>query len=152
MTSIIEVIPNYEPKINDSNTEKIDLNIRDLQNKYPNGCKCCGTIYYSKNFSRMISSHFKTTKHKKTCLDPSNLLFKEDLGNSKDLKEAFDNKCKELRQIKKLNYQYKDELDKFKIKYETLERLNIMYQEKREKSLQIYSEVKEENLIDLLSN
>ena len=63
--SIIEVLPNYEPKINETNTEKIDLNIRDLQNKYPIGCICCGNTFYPKRYSSMIASHFNTTKHKK---------------------------------------------------------------------------------------
>ena len=31
--SIIEVLPNYCPKIDDKNNKKIDLNIRDLQIK-----------------------------------------------------------------------------------------------------------------------
>ena len=114
MNPIIEIIPNYEPKINENNTEKVDLNIRDLQNKYPNGCICCGTTFYPRKFSSMISSHFNTTKHKKKCLYPANQLFKEEFGSSSNLKEAFDNKCKELREEKKLAYQYKDELDKLK--------------------------------------
>jgi hypothetical protein len=63
--SLIEVLPEYEPKINETNTEKIDLNIRDLQNKYPNGCLCCGTTFYPRKFSSMIASHFNTAKHKK---------------------------------------------------------------------------------------
>jgi hypothetical protein len=78
MTQIIEVLPNYETKINEDNTEKIDLNIRDLQNKYPNGCICCGTTFYPKKFSSMIASHFNTSKHKKKCLWPANQLFKEE--------------------------------------------------------------------------
>ena len=65
MNPIIEIIPDYEPKINENNTEKVDLNIRDLQNKYPNGCICCGTTFYPRKFSSMISSHFNTIKHKK---------------------------------------------------------------------------------------
>jgi len=126
--SIIEVLPNYEPKINETNTEKIDLNIRDLQNKYPIGCICCGTTFYPKRYSSMIASHFNTTKHKKKCICPANKLYKEDFGSSDNLNDAFDNKCKELREIKKLNYEYKDELDKIKKKYEILEKLNIYLQ------------------------
>ena len=126
--SIIEVVPNYEPKINETNTEKIDLNIRDLQNKYPIGCICCGNTFYPKRYSSMIASHFNTTKHKKKCLYPANKLYKEDFGSSNNLNDAFDNKCKELREIKKLNYEYKDELDKIKKKYEILEKLNIYLQ------------------------
>ena len=126
--SIIEVLPNYEPKINETNTEKIDLNIRDLQNKYPIGCICCGNTFYPKRYSSMIASHFNTTKHKKKCIYPANKLYKEDFGSSNNLNDAFDNKCKELREIKKLNYEYKDELEKIKKKYEILEKLNIYLQ------------------------
>ena len=135
MTQIIEVLTTYEPKINENNTEKIDLNIRDLQNKYPNGCMCCGTTFYPKKYSSMIASHFNTAKHKKKCLYPANQLFKEEFGSSNNLKEAFDNKCKELREEKKLAYQYKDELDKIKLKCETLEKLNIKLQEKLTETL-----------------
>tara|TARA_B100000902_G_scaffold392666_1_gene445442 strand:+ start:110 stop:562 length:453 start_codon:yes stop_codon:yes gene_type:complete len=150
MTHIIEVIPNYEPKINENHTEKIDLNIRDLQNKYPNGCICCGTTFNSRKFSSMIASHFNTAKHKKKCLIPANQLFKEEFGSSNNLKEAFDTKCKELREEKKLAYQYKDELDKLKNKCEILEKLNIKLQEKiSETSILKPTYVKCENLIDL---
>ena len=148
MNSIIETIPNYEPKINENNTEKVDLNIRDLQNKYPNGCICCGTTFYPRKFSSMIASHFNTAKHKKKCLYPANQLFKEEFGSSSNLKEAFDNKCKELREEKKLAYQYKDELDKMKLKCETLENLNIKLQEKLTETLKT-KYVRCENLIDL---
>tara|TARA_B100000035_G_scaffold289936_1_gene276680 strand:- start:1838 stop:2284 length:447 start_codon:yes stop_codon:yes gene_type:complete len=148
MTQIIEVLPTYEPKINENNTEKIDLNIRDLQNKYSNGCICCGTTFYPRKFSSMIASHFNTSKHKKKCLYPANQLFKEEFGSSNNLKEAFDNKCKELREEKKLAYQYKDELDKIKLKYETLENLNIKLQEKLTETLKT-KDVRCENLIDL---
>lgn len=148
MNSIIEITPIYEPKINENNTEKVDLNIRDLQNKYPNGCICCGTTFYPRKFSSMIASHFNTAKHKKKCLYPANQLFKEEFGSSNNLKEAFDNKCKELREEKKLAYQYKDELDKMKLKCETLENLNIKLQEKISEVLK-HQFVKCENLIDL---
>ena len=148
MTQIIEVLTNYEPKINENNTEKIDLNIRDLQNKYPNGCICCATTFYPKKYSSMIASHFNTAKHKKKCLYPANQLFKEEFGSSNNLKEAFDNKCKELREEKKLAYQYKDELDKIKLKCETLEKLNIKLQEKLTETLKPPL-VKCENLIEL---
>jgi hypothetical protein len=148
MNPIIEIIPNYEPKINENNTEKVDLNIRDLQNKYPNGCICCGTTFYPRKFSSMISSHFNTAKHKKKCLYPANQLFKEEFGSSSNLKEAFDNKCKELREEKKLAYQYKDELDKLKFKFESLEKLNIKLQERISDILNPKNVVCE-NLIDL---
>jgi hypothetical protein len=148
MNPIIEIIPNYEPKINENNIEKVDLNIRDLQNKYPNGCICCGTTFYPRKFSSMIASHFNTAKHKKKCLYPANQLFKEEFGSSSNLKEAFDNKCKELREEKKLAYQYKDELDKLKFKFESLEKLNIKLQERISDILNPKNVVCE-NLIDL---
>ena len=67
-----------------------------------------------------------------------------------NLKEAFDTKCKELREEKKLAYQYKDELDKLKNKCEILEKLNIKLQEKiSETSILKPTYVKCENLIDL---
>ena len=99
MTQIIEILSTYEPKINENNTEKIDLNIRDLQNKYPNGCICCGTTFYPKKYSSMIASHFNTAKHKKKCLYPANQLFKEEFGSSNNLKEAFDKRFKETGHV-----------------------------------------------------
>lgn len=150
MTSIVLTLPTYEPKINENNTEKVDLNIRDLQDKYTNGCICCGTNFYPRKFSSMIASHFNTAKHKKKCLNPANYLFKEEFGSSSNLKEAFDSKCKELREAKKLLYEYKEELDKTKyeldrqkFKLEVKEALNIKLQEK------LLNNVECENLIDL---
>lgn len=148
MTSIVLTLPNYEPKINENNTEKVDLNIRDLQDKYTNGCICCGTTFYPRKFSSMIASHFNTAKHKKKCLNPANYLFKEDFGSSNNLKEAFDSKCKELREEKKLAYEYKEELEKLKFKCETLEKLNIKLQERISDILNPKN-VECENLIDL---
>ena len=148
MTSIVLTLPTYEPKINENNTEKVDLNIRDLQDKYINGCICCGTNFYPRKFSSMIASHFNTAKHKKKCLNPANYLFKEEFGSSSNLKEAFDSKCKELREEKKLAYEYKEELEKLKFKCETLEKLNIKLQEKISEILKSKI-VKCENLIDL---
>jgi hypothetical protein len=127
--SIIEVLPNYEAKISDLKREKIDLNNTDLQNKFPNGCICCGTTFYPKKYGDLINRHFDTNKHKK-CLNYANKLYKEEFGSSKNLNEAFDNKCKELREIKKLNYEYKDELDKMTKKCEIIEKLNIDLQNK----------------------
>lgn len=148
MTSIVLTLPNYEPKINENNTEKVDLNIRDLQDKYTNDCICCGTTFYPRKFSSMIASHFNTAKHKKKCLNPANYLFKEDFGSSSNLKEAFDSKCKELREEKKLAYEYKEELEKLKFKCETLEKLNIKLQERISDILNPKN-VECENLIDL---
>ena len=150
MTSIIISLPTYEPKINENNTEKVDLNILDLKEKYPHGCICCGTTFLPGKFYQMRASHIHTAKHKKKCLNPANQLFKEEFGSSSNLKEAFDSKCKELREAKKLSYEYKEELDKtkhdldsLKIKYEVKEELNIKLQEK------LLNRVSCENLIDL---
>ena len=74
---------------------------------------------------------------------PTNQLFKEEFVLSNNLTEAADIKCKELK-IKKKAYQYKDELDKLKLKYETLEKLNINYKKNFSKFTPI---VKCENLI-----
>ena len=136
MTQLIENLPIYEPKINENNNEKIDLNIRDLQNKYPNGCICCGTTFYPRKFSSLISSHFNTAKHKKNCIYQANQLFKEEFGSANNLIEAFDSKCKELRNQKKLTYLYKDELENLKFKLQTLETLNFKLQEKLTKTLE----------------
>ena len=150
-TDLIEVLPNYEPKNNEINSEKVDLNIRDLQSKYPFRCMCCGNKFVPKRYSSMISSHFNTAKHKKHCLIPANKLFLEDYGSSNNLPEAFDNKCKEARDLKKLNYEYKYELEKLKIKYEILEKLNIKLQENILESLKPKI-VECKNLIDLNEN
>ena len=147
MASIINVLPIYEPKIDEITMTKIDLNIRDLQDKYSHGCICCGTIFYPKKFSSMISSHFNTIKHKKKCINPNNQEFKQDFGSSNNLHEAFENKCKENRNLKKLNYEYKDEIDKSKFKIERLEQLNMKLQDLIQCGNN--SNIKCENLIDL---
>ena len=130
MTSLIEVTPNYEPKINTTNDEKVDMNIGDLQNKFPKGCNCCGKTYLPKKYSSLIAQHFNTAKHKKQCLTPANQLFKEEFGSSTNVTDAFDSKCKENRELKKLNYEYKDAFDKLNARYEILVNLNIQLQEK----------------------
>lgn len=146
--SLIEILPNYEPKINSDATEIVNLNIRDLQNRYPNGCICCGTLFIPKKYSSMISQHFKTKKHEKSCIKPKNDSFKNDFGNSENIIEAFDNKCKEVRQLKKLNHQYKNELDMLIKKYDLLESLNVKLQNKLLNN-NVNNSVKFENLIDL---
>ena len=130
MSQLVITLPIYETKINEANTEKVDLNIRDLQKKYPNGCICCGTTFNPKKYSSMISQHFNTAKHKKKCLYPENELFKQDLGLCNNFQEAFDSKCKELRELKKLNYDYKQEIDNIKLRCQVLEKLNIQLQER----------------------
>ena len=139
--SIIEVLPNYCLKIDEINNKKIDLNIRDLQIKYPNGCVCCNVTYLPRKYSSLIAQHFNTKKHKKLCLDPANEIFKEDCGSNENILDVFDLKCKENRELKKLNYNYKQELDSMKEKYEKeienirirfniLQKLNMALQDK----------------------
>tara|TARA_B100001758_G_C18381766_1_gene597642 strand:- start:942 stop:1394 length:453 start_codon:yes stop_codon:yes gene_type:complete len=130
MNKIITSLPVYEPKIDETSREKVDLNIRDLQKIYPDGCICCGTTFTYKKYSCMISQHFNTIKHKRKCILHANQLFKEDIGLSNNLCEAFDLKCKEMRELKKLNYKYKEELDNIIAKSNILEKLNIELQEK----------------------
>ena len=96
----------------------------------------------------MIASHFNTAKHKKKCLSPANLLFRQEFGSSSNLSDAFEDKCRENRELKKLNYQYKDELDKLKLKYDKLENLNIKLQEKITQSFNSTNIICE-NLIDI---
>ena len=62
---ITNVYPKYEPKTNWEYQTKVNMNIRDLQGKYPNGCQCCGNIYTRDKFSILVNSHFKTKKHQK---------------------------------------------------------------------------------------
>ena len=153
--SIIEVLPNYCPKIDEINNKKIDLNIRDLQIKYPNGCVCCNVTYLPRKYSSLIAQHFNTKKHKKLCLDPANEIFKEDCGSNENILDVFDLKCKENRELKKLNYNYKQELDSMKEKYEKeienirirfniLQKLNMALQDKV-----LTNNVETGNLIDL---
>ena len=46
------------------------------------------------------------------------------------MQEAFNNKCKENRELKKLNYNYKDEITQLKNSNFTLQKINLEYQEK----------------------
>ena len=116
LTNII----NYEPKTDWENNRKIDMNIRDLQEKYPNGCNCCGKFYSKNEFSRLVSSHFKTKKHKTKCLDISNEKFISDFRSVTDINRDFEEKCKEIRYCKTIifdlrreNKELKDELSKY---------------------------------------
>ena len=77
----------------------------------------------------MIASHFNTNKHKKRCISIANASFKEEFGTANNLSEAFDKKCKELREIKKLNYEYKEEVDKYKEELDKLKKKNEILQE-----------------------
>jgi hypothetical protein len=129
MSDIINIIPNYEPKISDETFNIVDLNIRDLQKKYKYGCICCGNTYLPSKYYQLISQHFNTKKHNRLCLEPAIENLKNNYGDSSNYANAFEIKCKENRELKKLNYNYKQELDKIKEKYEALESINIEYQQ-----------------------
>tara|TARA_B100001093_G_C26859789_1_gene1029399 strand:+ start:5421 stop:5879 length:459 start_codon:yes stop_codon:yes gene_type:complete len=129
MSTIINIIPNYEPKINDETYTIIDLNIRDLQKKYKFGCICCGHTYLPNKYSQLIAQHFNTKKHKRLCLEPSTENFNNNFGDSDNYADAFDKKCKENRELKVLNYNFKKELEEFKKKYDDLQTINFEYQQ-----------------------
>lgn len=152
MSNIINIIPTYEPKINDNTFKIEDLNIRDLQQKYRFGCICCGTTYLPNRYSQLISQHFNTKKHNRLCLEPASENFKNNFGESNNYAEAFEKKCKENRELKVLNYNYKMELDKLKEKYEALHNINFEYQQKILNFTNLIKNqqyIKCENLIDL---
>lgn len=96
LTNII----NYEPKTDWGNHCKIDMNIRDLQEKYMYGCNCCGKFYHKNEFSKLVNTHFKTKKHKNKCLDISNEKFISDFRDVTDINKDFEQKCKDLRHCK----------------------------------------------------
>ena len=108
-------IINYEPKTDWDNHCKIDMNIRDLQEKYPNGCQCCGKFYIRSDFSRLVSSHFKTKKHFTRCLEIANEKFKTDFKDVADIHKDFEEKCKENRYLKQMIYELREELSQCKL-------------------------------------
>lgn len=105
LTNIIQ----YEPKTDWENHRKIDMNIRDLQEKYPNGCNCCGNFYSKCDFYRLVSSHFKTKKHLKKCVQIADEKFKTDFKEVSDINRDFEEKCKENRYLKQMNYELREE-------------------------------------------
>jgi len=110
LTNIIK----YEPKTDWENHCKVDMNIRDLQQKYPNGCNCCGKFYNKSDFYRLVSSHFKTKKHQTNCLHPADEKFKTDFKSVSDIHQDFEEKCKENRYLKQMIYELRDENKKLK--------------------------------------
>jgi len=106
LTNIIK----YEPKTDWENNRKVDMNIRDLQEKYPNGCNCCGKFYSRSDFSRMVASHFKTQKHKNKCLYISNEKFISDFRDVTDINRDFEEKCKENRYLKQALYEQRQRI------------------------------------------
>tara|TARA_Y100000741_G_scaffold361234_1_gene344834 strand:+ start:1163 stop:1549 length:387 start_codon:yes stop_codon:yes gene_type:complete len=105
LTNII----NYEPKTDWENNCKVNMNIRDLQEKYPNGCNCCGKFYGRPDFSRMVASHFKTKKHYEKCLQVADEKFKTDFKQVSDINRDFEEKCKENRYLKQMIYELREE-------------------------------------------
>ena len=105
LTNII----NYEPKTDWQKHRKVDMNIRDLQEKYPNGCNCFGKFYAKSDFYRLVSSHFKTKKHQTKCVDIFNEKFLSDFKEVSDINSDFEEKCKENRYLKTLIYELRQE-------------------------------------------
>jgi hypothetical protein len=130
MTTLCNTLPVYEPKTNWELYVKEDKNIIELRKNYPNGCTCCGVDYKPNRYSTLISSHFKTQKHKKNVIDPANVTFNTDMKDANDINQAFEEKCKENRALKQLNYNYVCRIKKLE------QELNNLIS-------------KEENLIDL---
>ena len=121
MTTLTNSIPDYEPKTDWKDFKKVDMNIRDLQQNYVHGCKCCGNIYNPGRYSALIQ-HFKTQKHKKLCLDSANQTFSSDMNEANDMNTAYEEKCKENRKLKQLNYNYKEEINMLKKELDKLSR------------------------------
>jgi hypothetical protein len=112
------------------------------------GFICCGTNYGLQKFSQFRNKHMKNEKHKKNILDPATKEYRENLGDCDTLLEAFQKKCKENKELKKLNLQKQNQLDR-------ISQCNIELQEDikelKKKIKPIKLKVKEANLIDLLN-
>lgn len=110
MTTLSLVTEKYQPKSNFDKFIKEDLSHSELKKKYPTGCICCDKLYTPTEYSKMISQHFKTKKHQKNVIDPANLLFYNDFKNSNDINQLYEEKCKENRILKKVNYEYSEKI------------------------------------------
>lgn len=110
MNTLTNSIPEYEPKTDWKDFKKVDMNIIDLKHNYIHGCKCCGIIYNPSRYSSLIQ-HFKTQKHKKLTLDAANETFLSDMKEANDMNISYEEKCKENRKLKQLNYNYKEEIN-----------------------------------------
>tara|TARA_B100001093_G_C26755947_1_gene983388 strand:+ start:126 stop:572 length:447 start_codon:yes stop_codon:yes gene_type:complete len=148
MGELVQRLPNYCPKINEILGEARDLDLTEMRREYPHGFICCGNEYLLGKFSQFRGQHMKSKKHQKNILDSATQEYKENLGDCDTLLEAFQKKCKENRELKKLNLQKQTELDR-------VLRCNIELQEEikefKKKLKPVKLKVKEENLIDLLS-
>jgi hypothetical protein len=147
--------PQYYPKIDSYTNEARDLDLSELRRKYPIGFKCCDNNYLPEKFSQFRAQHIKTCKHIRKVISPATQEFKENLGDSDSLLEAFEKKCRENRELKKLNLQKQLEIDKEKLDKDRILQRNIDLQEEikelKTKNKQVKLKIREENLIDLLN-
>lgn len=145
-------LPKYCPKIDSLTNEARDLDLSEMKREYPRGFICCENDYTLEKFSQFRGQHIKTSKHKKKVLFPASQEYKENLGDCDSLLEAFQKKCKENRELKKLNLQKQIEIDKEKFTKDKVLEYNIELQEVikelKKKTKQVKLIVKEENLID----
>jgi len=152
-TTIICALPYYCPKIDESSNEARDLDLPEMKRNYPNGFKCCNIDYIPKKFSQFRSQHMNRQIHKKNVLDPKTKEYKENLGDSDSIYEAFDKKCKEIRQLKKLILEKEKEIEDEKFIKDRILNSNLELQEeikelkKKLKPKKLI--VKEANLIDM---
>ena len=152
-TAIICALPYYCPKIDKSSSEARDLDLPEMKRNYPNGFKCCGIDYIPDKFSQFRGQHRHTSKHKKNVLDPKTQEHKQNLGDSDSIYEAFDKKCKEIRQLKKLILEKEKDIENEKFFKERILNSNLELQEeikelkKKLKPKKLI--VKEANLIDM---
>jgi hypothetical protein len=150
--NIICILPDYCPRIDESSSEARDLDLPEMRRNYPNGFKCCGVHYTPAKYSQ-FRTHMKRPIHKKNVLDPKTQEHKENLGDCDTLLEAFDKKCKEIRQLKKLISQKEKDIENEKVIKERFLNSNLELQEeitelkKKTKPTKII--VKEANLIDM---
>ena len=144
--TVTQCIPNYCPKIDETTGEARDLDLSEMKRIYPIGFMCCGVNYRLEKFSQFRGSHIKSAKHQKNILHPATKEYKENLGDCDTIQEAFQKKCKENTELKKLNLQKQNQLDR-------LSQCNIELQEDikelKKKIKPIKLIVNEENLIDL---
>lgn len=139
-------LPNYCPKIDETIGEARDLDLNEMRREFSCGFICCGNTYLPNRFAPFRGSHIKSKKHQKNILDPATQDYKENLGDCDTLVEAFQKKCKENKESKKLILQKQNEIDR-------VLRCNIDLQEEnkelKKKLKPVKLKVKEENLIDL---
>lgn len=146
--TVAKPLPNYCPIIDETTGEARNLDLSEMRRIYPMGFICCGRNYGLQKFPQFRNKHMKNEKHKKNILDPATKEYRENLGDCDTLLEAFQKKCKENKELKKLNLQKQNQLDR-------ISQCNIELQEDikelKKKIKPIKLKVKEANLIDLLN-